>query len=247
MKSRDALQRFAYDVRALLGADESSPIDLKTLVEAHGKLTIVYYPFRANISGLCLKSADLIAINSNATLGRQHFSLGHELYHYFDGQNQDNSVSIFQSNKNLRTDSEREADLFASYLLMPAQSLHSVIKDRKGEENKLELRDILFIEHLFMVSRRSLLVRLVEDGYLESDESTCFEKDVQLGALRLGYDLALYQRCEGNNQVTTGRYLSLTHKLRDAHLISQGKYESYLLDAFRDDLVFGSELNDTYD
>ena len=64
MKTKDSLQRFAFDVRALLGAEVSGPIDLKTLVEAYGKLTLVYYPFADNMSGLCLKSADLIAINS---------------------------------------------------------------------------------------------------------------------------------------------------------------------------------------
>lgn len=247
MKTKDSLQRFAFDVRTLLGAEVGGPIDLKTLVEAYGKLTIVYYPFADNISGMCLKSADLIAINSRSTLGRQNFSLAHELYHYFDRQNEDNSVSVAQNSKVKGIVSELEADLFASYLLMPSQSLHSDITERKEDRNKLELKDIIFIEQLYGVSRKSLLVRLVADGYLTVDESKNFEKDIQRGALRLGYDLALYKTCDKNIHSTTGRYLSLAHKLRDASLISQGKFESYLLDAFREDLVFDLEVNEVYD
>ena len=36
-----------------------------------------------------------------------------------------------------------------------------------------------------------------------------------------------------------GRYLALSEKLLEEECISLGKYEELLLDAFRDDLVFG--------
>lgn len=247
MKNKDTLQRLAFDVRTYLGAEVDGPIDLKTLVESYGKLTIVYYPFAGNISGLCLKSADLIAINSKSTLGRQKFSLAHELFHYFDKQNENNSISVVQDSNVKGNDSELEADIFASYLLMPLQSLHSDIMNRKENRDKLELQDIIFIEQRYGVSRKSLLVRLVMDAYLSVDESKSFEKDIQRGALRLGYDLVLYKACDKNTHSTTGRYLSLVHTLKDASLISQGKYETYLLDAFRDDLVFDLEVNEVYD
>ena len=36
-----------------------------------------------------------------------------------------------------------------------------------------------------------------------------------------------------------GHYIASSEKLLEEELISQGKYESLLLDAFRDDIVYG--------
>ena len=38
---------------------------------------------------------------------------------------------------------------------------------------------------------------------------------------------------------TTGQYIRLADKLYREEIISTGKYEEILLDAFRDDLVYG--------
>ena len=81
------LQRRALEVRSQLGVDDTSPIDLVALVGTKSDLTLVFYPFKEEISGMCIRLANLIAINSKSTLGRQAFSIAHELYHYFyDGE-----------------------------------------------------------------------------------------------------------------------------------------------------------------
>ena len=79
-------------------------------------LTLVFYPFKEDISGICIRTANLIAINSKSTLGRQAFSIAHELYHYFyDG---DKTTISYIDDYNC-TKVEKEANTFASYLLMP--------------------------------------------------------------------------------------------------------------------------------
>ena len=81
------LSNKAYRVRKLLGADGQSPVDLFKLVQSIEDLTLVFYPLGQNISGVCYKgpSSRVIAVNSRMSLGRQRFSLAHELYHlYFD-------------------------------------------------------------------------------------------------------------------------------------------------------------------
>ena len=79
------LSRQATEARKRLGCDSEGPIDLFGAVRSNPDITLVFYPFKDDIGGLCIPKLDLIAINSKATAGRQHFSLGHELYHYFYG------------------------------------------------------------------------------------------------------------------------------------------------------------------
>ena len=73
-------------LRKQLGEDDSSPIDIFSLVQGVEGLTLVYYPMGEKLSGMCIKSQkgnNLIAINSAMTIGRQRFSMAHELYHLF--------------------------------------------------------------------------------------------------------------------------------------------------------------------
>ena len=76
----------AERLRKQLGEDNNSPIDIFALAQGIDRLTIVYYPLGSKISGMCIKGAErrcTIALNSAMTLGRQRFSLAHELYHLF--------------------------------------------------------------------------------------------------------------------------------------------------------------------
>ena len=73
-------------LRKRLGEDDSSPIDIFSLVQELEGLTLVYYPMGEKLSGMCIKGQkgnNLIAINSAMTIGRQRFSMAHELYHLF--------------------------------------------------------------------------------------------------------------------------------------------------------------------
>ncbi|HCS73471.1 MAG TPA: toxin-antitoxin system, toxin component, partial [Clostridiales bacterium] len=81
------LWKKALSLRKELGEDTTSPIDIFALAYTIEKLSIVYYPMGNNISGVCIRGTgnNVVAINSTMTLGRQHFSMAHELYHlYFD-------------------------------------------------------------------------------------------------------------------------------------------------------------------
>lgn len=75
----------ASQIRKKLGEDESSSIDIFALSQTIDSLTLMFYPLGKNISGACFKNSNssIIAINSDMSLGRQRFSLAHELYHLF--------------------------------------------------------------------------------------------------------------------------------------------------------------------
>ena len=83
MIDRMDLSNKASTIRKRLGEDESSPVDIFSLVQTIENLTLVFYPLGSNISGACFRNrlSSLIVVNSDMSLGRQRFSLAHELYH----------------------------------------------------------------------------------------------------------------------------------------------------------------------
>lgn len=250
MRDRIEIQRLASNLRAKLGADLYAPIDVFSLIAADSNLTVVFYPFDDQISGICFKGAELIAINSKSTRGRQNFSLGHELYHYYIDNSEDSEISVIDTSKlEAKSSVEKEADLFASHFLIPDQSLNKMVNDLTNNlEKPLELRDVIEIEQYFKVSRHALLSRLVMDKYMTLEYAETFRKDIIVNARRLGFDDSLYKPSplERNTQ-TIGAYIPRVTKLKNEGIISQGKYEELLLDAFREDLVFGEDEDDNYD
>ena len=133
---------------------------------------------------------------------------------------------------------ERCADQFASYLLMPpaalSESLDGIKADRPGVE------DVIRLEQYYGLSHKAMLYRLVSDGVLTAQDAGAMETGVMGLAARLGYDTSLYRPApEEKERMVLGCYLALSEKLLEEECISHGKYEELLLDAFRDDIVFG--------
>ena len=61
-------------------------------------------------------------------------------------------------------------------------------------------------------------------------------------AARLGFDVSLYKPSPDHKKIQVlGHYICQADNLLQADVISIGKYEELLLDAFRDDIVFGGE------
>lgn len=237
------LSNKAAAIRKRLGEDASSPIDIFSLAQTISHLTLVFYPLGDNISGACLSSntSSVIAINTEMSLGRQRFSLAHELYHYyFDA---DKTSSVCSSTIGYGDDNERSADQFASYLLIPSATLYEMIQSyKKGQERKLTFEEVIKLEQYFGVSRQAMLVRLQEEGEISLSELSRFQKGVILSAARLGYDTSLYKPTPHNkSKYVLGHYILQADNLLKSDLISNGKYEEYLLDAFREDIVYGDE------
>lgn len=232
-------------LRKRLGEDNDSPIDIFSLALSIENLTIVYYPFGDNLSGMCIKGQEgnnLVAINSAMTLGRQRFSLAHEFYHLnYD----DKMVSICGKAINSGTEIEKSADRFASYFLMPETSLIGLaeryVRNRPGQQ--LTLNDVIRIEQYFGVSHQAAVYRLMDTPYLKSSTGNGFLNiSVRQKAESLGYNSDLYRKLPENKQyMTYGHYIDQAAQIISEDLVSYGKYEELLLDAFRSDLVYGGE------
>lgn len=239
----------ATDLRKRLGETESSPIDIMALAHTIDNLTLIFYPLGKNVSGVCYKGTDsnVIAINSEMSLGRQCFSLAHEFYHlYFDEQV--SAVSMKQIGKG--DINEKKADQFASYFLIPNSSLYSFIRKCKenNPDNKLKINDIIKMEQYYGVSHQAMLYRLVEEEEIILEEKIQMSSNVIKTASKLGYDTELYSSSsEKKKMLVLGYYINEAEELLYEDYISQGKYEELLLNAFREDIVYGFEEEEFLD
>ncbi len=238
------LSNKASSIRRRIGENNTSPIDIFALVYTLENMTLVKYPLGKNISGICIKHnlSAVIAVNSGMSIGRQRFSLAHELYHlYFD---EEMISTICPSKIGGGNQTEKSADQFASYLLMPPAALYEKIQEIKNVENrKLTIKDVIKLEQYFGVSRQAMLFRLQEEGELPQSDAAGMQKDVIFFAAKLGYDTSLYKPSpENKNKGTYGHYIKQAENLLQSGVISTGKYEEWLLDAFRDDIVYGDEM-----
>ncbi|MFP5522055.1 ImmA/IrrE family metallo-endopeptidase [Peptococcus simiae] len=235
----------ASNLREQLGEDAFSPIDIFSLVQSIDTLTLILYPLGKNISGVCYKgdSSSAIIINSDMSLGRQRFSLAHELYHLFYDEATKPTVSLEKIGSG--GESEKKADMFASYFLMPSAGLYKRIEKYKQKygRNKLSIEEIIKWEQYYGVSHQAMLYRLQNEPSLHIyiDEEIKNVGVVSL-AKSLGYSADLYLPSPKEKKILVlGHYVNQAKELLDQDKISCGKYEELLLDAFREDIVYGSE------
>ena len=229
----------AQELRELLGEDANSPVDIFSLVSQIKDLTLVLYPLGKNISGMCIKGKGikLIAINSTMSYGRQRFSLAHELFHlYFDN---DSGFNVCSRILDCESENEECADQFASFFLAPYKSLRTAIK-RVSPNWVLSKQHVIELEQYFGLNHMAMFRRLVSEGYLSRDKLDDYSQGVVSAARTLGYDDRLYNPTPVEFQKRTyGHYLKQVEELRQKDLISSGKIDELLLDAFREDVAYG--------
>lgn len=235
----------AIQLRNELGEDSNSPVDIFSLVQNIERLTLVYYPMGDNLSGMCIKgkSGDsVIAINSAMSIGRQRFSLAHEFYHL---RYDDNVLSVCGKKIGDGKDIEKEADIFASYFLIPAYELECKAAQLavKHEDGKLALDDMIRLEQYFSVSHQAMVIRLKESIYMDRTRVEDYlMSNVRNRAEMMGYSSELYRPLPAEKQYKTyGHYINQADQLLKNDLITNGKYEELLMTAFRPDLVYGEE------
>ena len=157
-------------------------------------------------------------VNSNSTRGRQHFTIAHELYHLF----YDESPVPHMCRETI-SEVERNANLFASALLLPREGLLSMLSPKEVSNRDIDLSTILKMEQLFEVSRINLLVRLKECNLISKAQ---FEEiksiPVKKSAMEYGYDLSLYN--PGNEGVVISDFGEKARILFERGKISEGHY-----------------------
>lgn len=212
------------------GLSQSEPINAKMLIRKLN-ITLVYRPLSEGSYGISCKSGTgkmFMLINSHSTRGRQHFTIVHELYHmYFD----ENPVPHMCCGSTA-TGEEKNANRFASALLMPREGVLSCVSGEEITAHDVNIATVLRMEQLYGVSHSTLLIRLKDLGLITPTRYEAINSLPVKGTAReWGYDSALYE--PGNDGVVIGDFGEKARRLFESGKISEGHYNELM------DLLYG--------
>lgn len=243
MKSRKQLNKDAVELRKKLGFNATAPLDLLNVVlEEYPNITIIFHPISKNTSGICINknNIQIICINSDMNLSRRRFTLAHELYHLLI----EKSFKLFVCNDNNESDSEKEANIFASFLLMPDEALKTYIK--KNNITQLNLDNIINLEQYFQIGHHAMLIRLKQDNHItEVELQEYMNKSIMHESANRGFSTELYATPQESEYKVLGKYIKLVNELAQKDLISLGEQQELLSDAFRLDLIYNMDDGDS--
>ena len=219
------INELANKCRRKWNIHDNSPIDIISLaLNKINNLTISFLRFDGNFSGSsCIVSNQvLIFINAAHPLGRQRFTLAHEIYHLMAEKDYTDISSL--------TDEEIEsnADNFASCLLLP----HSGLESYEEEFNikKWTLEDIIKAEQYYQLSHKAFLYRLNMLGKITDEECLNYLPQIMKNATKLGFTSQLYESYTNYEELVIGNYIRLLELSYDNALISEEKLNELLLD-----------------
>ncbi len=234
MHNELVLEKQASHFRSNNGFNNFEPIVVKSLLQKN-KVVTIFKPLSDNFSGMALKiAADnqpasrFILINSSQSIGKQHFTICHELYHLFIQENFTSQVCKTGRFDKKADPIEYLADVFASYLLMPTDGIKLNIPDEELDRKKISLSTILYLEQLYSCSRRALLVRLKVMGLITPQEFNAYCEGIKRSAIESGYTTLLYE--PGNHNLVIGDYGQIAKDLYNKNKISESHYYSLLAD-----------------
>ncbi|MDX1954706.1 MAG: ImmA/IrrE family metallo-endopeptidase [Chitinophagaceae bacterium] len=220
----------ANKFRDRLGISNADPIDLYKVLDELNVITN-FRSMTHEFSGMALKTGDhkFILINSNQIRARQHFTIGHELYHLFEQD--DFSFMLCKAGRFDRKDREEyNADVFSSFLLMPKAGILAWIPEEElARGGKISLQTIVKLEQLFGVSRSALLVRLSKLALIDYEEYVGkYRTGIRQSAIELGYSPRLYE--SGTDFKVIGDYAITCKRLFEEEKISESHYFNLMMD-----------------
>lgn len=222
------LQKQAGELRTKYGMSSTEPIRLKSWL-LKLDVTAIFKPMSDSFSGMAIKQSEhrFMLINSNHRMGKQHFTVAHELYHLFI-QN-DFNYEISNAGRFDKSDpNEYKADLFAAYLLIPEDGVLALIPKLELGKNKISIATIVKIEQYYACSRAALLIQLSEMNLITPSKYEQYKINVINSAKLLGYDTNLY--LPANKDLIIGNYGVQAKHLFDLGIISESHYASLMLD-----------------
>lgn len=155
------------------------------------------------------------------SLGRQRFSLAHELFHlFFDNSNNKSISSKYNSGDPI----ERAADAFASHLLLPIDALTKFLAEHNAYDDGIDkLQLILQLENTFQISHQCALLRLSEVMNVSDIRDT----NIMRSAQRYGFTTNLYQK-QKHERTTNGYYFKQLNHLYKTQYIHAQRAHNFL-------------------
>lgn len=220
------LKADAAKFRKQFGYGSAEPIDFKNLF-FRLDILVAFFPLNDDFSGMSIKSEEncFMLINSNHSVGRQNFTICHELYHlYYDPDFEPHKCQTGLFPK--RGGSELLADQFASFLILPEEGILSLIPEPELKVDGIKLLTLLKIEQTYQCSRSALLMRLLKMKQITQTYFETYSWNVKLSALQNGFECELYAPTTGKKIL--GPYGGLASHLLENEKISQGHYRELM-------------------
>lgn len=222
------------------GIDEFIPLDIfRVVLEKVDNVTICFFNTEDNLSGSSIKIKDqnIIFINSQHSLGRQRFTLAHEIYHLkYDDQF---GVCDLDHGNDLI---EEQADKFASALLMSNGALRNY--EIENNITEWDLDKIIQVEQYFQISHKAMLRKLTDLGRISEETAEEYLPSIKFNAQLRGYDLKLYEPYSKDDNLILGNYVNMVKKAYDNKLIGKSKKDELLIDGFCEKLVYNYNETD---
>lgn len=149
----------AAEARERLGLGSIRPVSIFSVLEDQVGAFLLFHPMEGDFSGVFIRHGkeEAVLINTARTLGHQHFTAAHELYHllYDPGL----TGSICNAGQKSSIAAEKKADWFATHFLMPEEGVKWYARKLAGSK-PLTLVDVIDLEQHFAVSHAAMLIRL---------------------------------------------------------------------------------------
>lgn len=227
MEMMNKIERLASRFRAKYQLDGlKTALDLERLLE---KMDILLFksPLSQGISGGFFKvdQERIILVNTAKTVGRQNFSIAHELYHA--EYSLDMKSALCNTGSSLDAggnEEEKKADMFASALLMPREGIdRNILEIQKEEWDTVTLKTVVWLEHVYKASHSAMCWRLHNLDYIDAKTREEYANvKVTQKAKEMGLSADIY--CETNETKISDKFLIYLETLRKHKMITTQKY-----------------------
>jgi Zn-dependent peptidase ImmA (M78 family) len=228
MPSNLNLEKAASEFRGKYGYNTVNPIRIKSLLQQLNVLAI-FRKMDESFSGMSLKIGEdkFILINSEHSLGRQHFTIFHELYHLYIQKEFGHIICDDNIDKKDKKE-EVNANIFAANLMLPREGLLNFIPEEELKKDSISLGTILGLEQYYSCSHTAMLIRLEDLHFIGNGQKEKFNVDIKTAAKQYGYNISLYE--SGNDNLVIGDYGVKAKKLFDENIISKAHYLELMKD-----------------
>jgi Zn-dependent peptidase ImmA (M78 family) len=219
------IDRLATRFRTENGYGVTDPIHLMSLLLRKNVITI-FRPLSSQFAGMAIKANDelkFMMVNQNHILGKQHFTIGHELYHLFIQGNFTSQRCVTALFDKQTDQEEQKADIFSACLLLPEVGITELIPiSERQKRNMITAETIFKIQQYYSLSINAVIYRLWELNYIDKIYFDRFSSDKKSTARKLGYDISLYE--PGNKNKVVGDYALVVDYLFKNRKISESYY-----------------------
>lgn len=183
--AKDQGRELAEFLREELGLGPGPLPDLLDVVEDLG-LDLALEPLHDGLAGLCVRTDEVAValVDSSPVVGRQRFTVAHELCHFWVGDAQPVWIDeqLFAEDRGHRVQ-EIRANAFAVHFLMPEEGVRRHLRGRQVDE-----RVVVELQHTFGVSLEALLWHLANLRFVSSRMRSSIQRiGPRALALRHGY------------------------------------------------------------